>query len=76
MEVEGWNPYCPFAGGYSESAPDFCDIDNDNDLDILVGSGYVTYVENIGSSQQPNFISNRIQLFDDSGNWVFGTHVA
>ena len=133
VEIEGWQPFCPWAGGYSETAPDFCDIDadgdldlfigeyfgwvsffedvgdsstpdfnlvtreydslltledwghsnpdffdldNDNDKDAIIGGGRVTFIENMGSQYNPNFISERDTLFDVIGNWVFGTHIS
>ncbi|TKJ41202.1 hypothetical protein CEE37_05930 [candidate division LCP-89 bacterium B3_LCP] len=134
VEIDGWPPFVPWAGGYTESAPDFVDIDadldldlfvgeylgfpipffrnngdlnfpqyeledslsdslrafdndsrtnpefydldNDGDLDAIIGCGYVTLVENIGTATEPNFNSLREQLFDTDSNWVFGTHVS
>ena len=133
VEIDGWQPFCPWVGGYSESAPDFCDIDadgdldlfvgefmgwvsffenvgdsstpefnlverqydsllvvqfggranpdfydldNDGDYDVLIGSGRVTFVENLGNSSIPCFLSNRDTLYDNAGNWVFGTHIS
>ena len=57
VEVEGWNPYCPWAGGDSETTPEFCDIDTDGDLDFFNGNinGKVTYYENTGSNLNPDF---------------------
>ncbi len=63
-------------GDWGRSGPDFCDIDNDGDMDAFIGSGYVTFVENIGTNTEPNFVSTRDTLLDLHGNWVFGTHVA
>ena len=57
VEVEGWNPYCPWAGGESETKPEFCDIDADGDLDFFNGnlSGKVSFFENTGSNLNPDF---------------------
>ena len=56
-EVEGWNPYCPWAGGNGEAAPDFCDIDADGDLDLFIGeyTGWVEFYKNIGNANSPDF---------------------
>jgi len=42
------------------SIPEFCDIDNDNDYDMFIGSysGGIYYFENIGSSTHHNFVSS------------------
>ena len=72
VEVEGWNPYCPFAGGESETTPELCDIDDDGDLDFFNGnfSGKISYYENIGSNLSPVFslISKNFVEIDLSGD--------
>lgn len=47
LDVGGW------------STPTFVDIDNDNDLDLFIGAedGTLTFVENLGTSQIPNWAS-------------------
>jgi hypothetical protein len=81
-----FNPIFQWEGALSDSfrafndeyrtSPELYDLDNDLDLDALIGCGYVTYIENRGTSTEPDFNSAREQLFDTTGNWVFGTHVA
>ena len=57
VEVEGWNPYCPFAGGMSRSNPDIEDLDNDGDLDIFIAtSSDFKYYANYGNQNIPDFI--------------------
>ena len=72
----GFNDSMKSIDDFGHTNPDFFDLDNDGDLDVLVGSGYVTFLENLGTITQPNFNSLRIQLFDTIGNWVFGTHIS
>ncbi|HEX7343085.1 MAG TPA: T9SS type A sorting domain-containing protein [bacterium] len=114
VEIDGWEPYCPWVGGFSRSTlcfkdvdadgdfdlfvggatrsiahanntgssssphlnwisyqydslisvnsvgnsdPNFWDLDADGDLDAIIGAGYVTYVENLGTFSYPQFIS-------------------
>jgi hypothetical protein len=60
----------------SRTNPEFFDMDDDGDLDALIGCGFVTFIRNIGTPAEPDFDSPREQLFDTSGNWIFGYHVA
>jgi len=57
VEISGWQLYQPWAGGMDPSTPEFCDIDDDSDIDFFTGSQYNYYwfFENIGSSQTPEF---------------------
>ncbi len=70
-----WDSVCCFPNN-SRSNPDFWDLDNDGDIDLLIGAGYVRYYRNEGTINQPDFTGFSDTLFDNSGNWVFGTHVA
>ncbi|MFH1734671.1 MAG: VCBS repeat-containing protein [bacterium] len=56
VEIDGWQPYCPWAGHSSESKPELCDIDADSDLDFFVGEflGYCEFYENIGDGNNPD----------------------
>jgi hypothetical protein len=134
VEIDGWRPFAPWFGGFSESHPDFCDIDgdgdldlfvgslnytpipffrnqgnpqipeyiydviendsmtaidfgarmncdfydldNDGNLDVLIGGGHVVLVYNSGTATVPNFSTNRDTLFDTDGDVVWGNHVA
>ena len=49
---------------FGHTNPDFWDLNDDGDLDAVIGSGFVTYVENIGTINAPYFNSPRIQLGD------------
>jgi len=56
VEIDGWQPYVPWLGGLSESVPDFKDLDDDGDLDLIAGSNYpILYFENIGSAISPYY---------------------
>jgi len=57
----------------SNSQPVFVDIDNDNDLDLFIGSlnnptGSIHFLENIGSNSQPDFFYTDSSFFDITGD--------
>jgi hypothetical protein len=60
VEINGWEPYQPWAGGNHPSTPEFCDIDGDGDLDYFSGSqaNYFWYYANTGNAAIPNFQYN------------------
>lgn len=59
-----------------QSDVDFADLDGDNDLDAVIGSGYVTYVENLGIPTAPNFAATPETLKTNAGSPVIATTVA
>ena len=59
------------------STPEFVDVDNDNDLDLVIGdrNGAIRYFENTGTPSAPEFITRTdfsspvtLTLYDNSGN--------
>ena len=51
------------------SIPEFCDIDNDADYDLFIGNydGQIYFYENIGDSQNFNFIESTLDIeFNDN----------
>ncbi len=58
VEIDGWQPFQPWAGGIDNSTPEFCDIDADGDLDYFCGTSwwYYWHYENVGNSQDPEFM--------------------
>ncbi|TKJ40618.1 hypothetical protein CEE37_06540 [candidate division LCP-89 bacterium B3_LCP] len=57
VEIDGWQPFCPWAGGMTESHPAIVDIDTDGDLDFLVGEyfGKIKFFENCGTVYDPAY---------------------
>jgi len=49
-----------------DAVPKFFDIDNDNDLDLFIGSqsGKITFYKNNGSSSLPNFVFQTNQYYN------------
>lgn len=57
----------------NNSVPVFADIDNDNDLDLFIGSlnnptGSIHFLENTGSKGNPSFFYNDSAFFNISGD--------
>ncbi|TKJ42108.1 hypothetical protein CEE37_00070 [candidate division LCP-89 bacterium B3_LCP] len=73
--ANNWESVCCFPNN-SHTNPDFWDLDDDGDKDLLIGAGYVRYYQNVGTQNDPDFTGFSDTLFEASGNWVFGTHVA
>ena len=57
IEINGWQPWSPWVGGYNNSIPVLADIDSDGDQDFFLGNreGYVAYWDNSGSEIIPDF---------------------
>ncbi|HEX7343266.1 MAG TPA: FG-GAP-like repeat-containing protein [bacterium] len=57
LEIGSWSPFCPWMGGFGESAPALADIDDDGDLDMFFGylTGDVAYAQNVSSAVSPFF---------------------
>ena len=57
VEINNWQPYCPWAGGVNESNPALADIDADGDLDFFIGDyfGLIRYLVNDGNVIAPDF---------------------
>ncbi len=58
VEIDGWQPHQPWAGGNHPTTPEFCDIDADEDYDYFSGSqeNLFWFFNNEGSSQTPDFV--------------------
>ena len=57
VTIDGWQPFCPWAGGMSRSNPDIEDLDADGDLDFFIGSTLsFKYFMNSGNQSNPDFI--------------------
>ena len=57
VEINGWQPYQPWAGGMDGATPHLSDLDADGDLDFFCGDerGYINFYQNIGLTSTPVF---------------------
>ncbi|TKJ41164.1 hypothetical protein CEE37_05720 [candidate division LCP-89 bacterium B3_LCP] len=56
VEIDGWIPFQPWMGGFSNANPDLEDLDDDGKIDILIGSTHFFYLFwNEGNQQLANF---------------------
>jgi len=66
VEIDSWQPFCPWSGGIDNTTPEFCDIDADGDLDYFSGSSQnlFWFFKNTGTATFPDF--NYVSAFFDS----------
>jgi len=57
VSIGDWQMMQPWAGGMDVTTPELCDIDDDGDWDLYIGTenNYYWYFENIGTSNLPIF---------------------
>jgi hypothetical protein len=68
------NPFSLVASTFYNSRPDFVDLDNDGDLDLIAGcsQGHIVYFENIGTNTTPNYgpeQTNPFSLTNIGSSW-------
>jgi hypothetical protein len=72
VEINGWHPYQPWTGGFSKSAPEFCDINSDGIKDLFVGCfmGNIFHFEGFDSlgAYSLSFVTAK---FDDLSFFAF-----
>lgn len=70
-----YDNYFGFPNNFSSKYPEMCDIDNDGDYDMLIylldGSPnmVITYVENIGNTQEPDWSCSEDTLISFTQGW-------
>jgi len=74
LMTENYNNITAISSAWA--SPEFGDIDADGDNDLILGSGYVGFFENYGTSTVPLFSDSGVTLYDTVGDPVFGTTVA
>ena len=71
-EVNGNNTPAAFIGGIENSWPEFADIDNDGDFDLVVGSqnGKIVLLENTGTAESATWRLSKINFSGYSGDFI------
>ena len=71
-EVNGNKTPAAFIGGIENSWPEFVDIDNDGDFDLVVGSqnGKIVFLENTGAAEFATWRLSIINLIGYSGDFI------
>jgi len=72
-EIEGWQPFVPWTGGYEYSTPELVDIDADGDQDFFFGHWMkIAFFNNVGDSVVPLF-NHETDFFDSiQFNYLYG----
>jgi len=70
LEVDSFEVTMPWMGGFSNTRPAFCDIDDDSDYELILGqySGKLTYFVNWGTPSTPLHYPEELSWFNiDAG---------
>ncbi|MBC8205446.1 MAG: hypothetical protein H8E87_08050 [FCB group bacterium] len=68
-EINNWQPFVPWTGGYEYSSPELVDIDADGDFDLIIwtASYHELLYLNVGDSNSYEFIFETDTFLDNGG---------